>query len=591
MDQHHCGTIVYAEPSYAAFYPSGFMGDAESLSIEPAYSERPHCGRTSLRIEYSPKKYPSERWAGIYFSYPSYPFVKNGNWGEHPGRPVSGATRLTLWARSDRERTITLVSGGINLPPQPGFQYSDSFKYKSVCRLSRQWAPCTIEFDKELDDKSVIGAFAFSIRSDFFRSTTEPHDVIFLDDVMFNDDKLDEPRFVQSYLPLSYKPVGNRDGGKAPSNIAHTYDQALVLLAFLARGNEEDRRRAKLIADAFVLALENDRMFKREKARLRNGYASGDLIDPASGHTRLPGSFNENENMYFEDAFATGTLTGNMAWAGLALVQTHFILSSERDDKYLHAALKIGNWIIQNTMIPGEPYGFRGGFKNYDGAFVDLNWRSTEHNIDLVAFFDLLASAIGKNTREGRAWLERKAHAERFVESMWHKTESGDFLWTGTLDTTPRANTNVIPLDPQTWSVLGIQSEQYEPALDWALAHCRDSDKRGGYDFNCLDGDGTWWEGTAQVAAALKWLGRDQEAMPMLRKLRQAQIRKSYGYGALPAASIKRLSTGFSEDPTSREGDTYEVVYTNDPHIGATAWYIFSELGKNPFDLRARQQK
>jgi hypothetical protein len=34
-----------------------------------------------------------------------------------------------------------------------------------------------------------------------------------------------------------------------------------------------------------------------------------------------------------------------------------------------------------------------------------------------------------------------------------------------------------------------------------------------------------WWEGTAQLAAALRWLKRDREAVSILARLREAQLR------------------------------------------------------------------
>jgi hypothetical protein len=41
------------------------------------------------------------------------------------------------------------------------------------------------------------------------------------------------------------------------------------------------------------------------------------------------------------------------------------------------------------------------------------------------------------------------------------------------------------------------------------------------------------------------------------------------------------LTTGF--DRTYRNGKTVPVLYSNWPHIGATAWFIFAALGVNPY--------
>ena len=84
---------------------------------------------------------------------------------------------------------------------------------------------------------------------------------IFLEDVTIDLPRLDEPRFLQSYVPQDCPEGGSRNG-------AQIYDQALVVLAFLARGQPDDLRRADLIAAAMVAAQSKDRTFK--DGRLRN---------------------------------------------------------------------------------------------------------------------------------------------------------------------------------------------------------------------------------------------------------------------------------------------------------------------------------
>jgi len=142
-------------------------------------------------------------------------------------------------------------------------------------------------------------------------------------------------------------------------------------------------------------------------------------------------------------------------------------------------------------------------------------------------------------------------------------------------------NKSVIPLDVQTWSLLGTREPaQSTGALDWALTDCTERGSRDAFDFNCHDGDGAWWEGTAQVAAALWWLKRGTDATPMLARLRAAQLKDTPAAGALPAASRCGLTTGFYR---TRKGKTEPWVYTNWPHIGATGWFIFAALGANPY--------
>ncbi len=394
---------------------------------------------------------------------------------------------------------------------------------------------------------------------------------------------LDEPRFVQSYLP----------GGcalGAPENAAYVYDQALVLLALLARGTPEDLTRADLLAQTLVEAQRSDRTFR--DGRLRNAYTSGQVRDPRSGLTRLPGRWDTAQGRYLEDEYAAGSDTGNAAWAALALVQAHGMLPQGEGASYLSAARRLGAWIVRENRVDDFRGGFRGGVEGFEAppgsgeGQVPSLWRSTEHNIDLVALFGHLATAVGRDTAEGRSWLEQQAHARGFVEGMVVRDENGEHLQLGA-EPAGGINRAMVPLDAQTWSVLGLgEPERYRPALDWALLHCRAATPEHAFDFNCDDGDGAWWEGSAQAAVALHVLGRAHEAAPILAAMQAAQIGSGPAAGALPAATVCGLTTGLGKH--WHTGDTVTPwLYPDSPHIGATAWYLLALLGKNPFNLGA----
>ena len=404
---------------------------------------------------------------------------------------------------------------------------------------------------------------------------------LYLDDIAIDLPLTDQPRFLQSYVPNAC------DVGGAP-NTAHVYDQALVLLALLARKQPEDIRRAELIARAMVQAQRNDRYFRDN--RMRNAYASGELIDPHCGCARLPGKWSDSEKEFQEDEFAVGTDTGNMAWAGLALVQAHRVLPERPGAPYLAAALDLAEWIVDNSKVEDRLGGFRGGFEGFETdagkpveQFVSA-WRSTEHNIDLVALFRHLAYVVGKSDAEaGSYWTSQAAHARAFVESMWNTDDRDRHLWTGAQESSTKLNTAFLPLDVQTWAVLGLgQPKSYEKALEWALVHCT-SGRLSGFDFNCgPEPDGVWWEGTAQVAAALKQLNRGSDAKLILEALSANQIQGGAASGAIPAASVCGLTTGVIKLWRST-GERKPWLYSDQAHIGATAWYLFAMLGKNPY--------
>lgn len=549
MDARHREVTVYREPAESSYLPSGAMGDPD-LTIEAGYLQQPFEGRSSVRFTYRPSRKSSQGWAGVYFQYPER------NWGECAGRDLRGASRLTFWARADHPTRAIFKSGGINRYPwhDPAKPFMDSYGPLSTgkVKLTREWQRFAIDL-RDSDLSSVIGPLVWiSELGDGFEERS-----VFVDDVVIDKASLDEPRFVQSYL--------------SGSDIAHVYDQALVCLAYLARGRPDDLRRARLIADALVLAQAKDRTF--HDGRLRNAYRSGELLDPCTHQPRLPGFWKPNEKRFLEDRYGAGSDTGNLAWAGLALVQADARLERSADRPYLAAARGLGRWIVANHRVDDALGGFSGGYEGFDQKPEKRTYRSTEHNLDLVALFRLLARSAPGGGVTGEGWAAQAEHAERFVQAMWNRSPQPLHLWTGTKPNGVEVNTAAIPLDVQAWSVLALEPRRHEAALEWALRHCRAGELPAALDFDCGDGDGAWWEGTAQAAAALVLLGRRADAAPLLSALRGAQIVGGPAAGGMPAASKDCLTTGFGWS------------YPHDAHIGATAWYVFAELGKNPFDL------
>ena len=313
MDMYHKGASIYGEPEFAEYYPT-IIGDQKAISINPAFKKNPRFGASSLRIGISPDIYPRDGWAGVYFLYPE------GNWGRYPGRNLTGAKKISLWARADWPIEVELTAGGVNRTNQkdPDLAQFDSFGPLKTgpIEITRTWKNYEISLNGQ-DLSSVIGAFAILIKW----KRGDEDNAIYLDNLMIDLPKLEEPRLLQSYVPAE---CDTRNA----SNIANTYDQALVLLAFLARVQPDDMKRADILACAFVQAQSHDRTY--HDGRLRNAYASGELIDPHLGNTRLPGRWDTHANKFLEDTYAVGSDTGNMAWAAIALVQTHALFYRTR---------------------------------------------------------------------------------------------------------------------------------------------------------------------------------------------------------------------------------------------------------------------
>ncbi|MBP9733148.1 MAG: hypothetical protein KBD07_02085 [Candidatus Omnitrophica bacterium] len=139
------------------YFPSGWMGDYADVSFESAYLQNPHSGSTSIRIAYSNKATQGARWTGIYWQNPA------NNWGNRPGGyDLTGATKLTFWARGDKggERLEEFKMGGMT------GEYSDSdLAGIGPLVLTQEWKQYTIDLDGK-DLSSITGGFAWAANID-----------------------------------------------------------------------------------------------------------------------------------------------------------------------------------------------------------------------------------------------------------------------------------------------------------------------------------------------------------------------------------------------------------------------------------------
>ncbi|MFX1517255.1 MAG: hypothetical protein ACFFC6_13205 [Promethearchaeota archaeon] len=566
MDKYHTSFDVYSDKDAGGnhFIPSGRMGDWGDIIFEAGCTTNPHSGATCIRIHYSGAGSQAQNWAGIYWQ------STESNWGESKGYDLTGATRLTFWARGARGgEKMEFKIGGINRTPHHDRNkpYQDSFGPMStgIITLSRSWRQYSIDLRGE-DLTNVIGGFCW---------VTNIHQnprgcLFYLDDIYLDKKRPGELRFLLSYETTA------ASADKYIRNVAFLYDNAISMIAFMARGTGEDLSRAKIIADAFLYAQNHDRHFT--DGRLRNAYQTGDLADFLTGKARLPGWWEEDEKSWFEDEYQVSSYAGNLAWVIIALIQFY---GSEGGIHYLNAAERLGDWIFENCYDSSGLGGYMGGYegweptpKNPEKGQTKLTWKSTEHNIDTWCAFMKLYE-ITSNTN----WQERAIHAKKFVEAMWNESE-GHF-WTGTkrycLEEQDIINKDALPLDVNTWGLMAIGNlEKFGVVVGWAEKNCYvDTCPKGcgfkGFDFN-NDKDGVWFEGTSQMCITYQLLGEVHKSEKLLGEMRKAQakVKNYYGKGIV-AACHDGLTTGF------------EWVYNNRPHIGATAWFIFAERGFNPY--------
>ncbi|MFS0853172.1 hypothetical protein [Microbacterium sp. 179-I 3D4 NHS] len=324
------------------------------------------------------------------------------------------------------------------------------------------------------------------------------------------------------------------------------YDDALVVIAYTARGLPDDIRRAETIGETLLFVQANDPI---GDGRVRTSYEPHGI---RQGRMEITGP---------------GTFTGNQAWVGMALAR---LFDATGDERYLDGALRIADWIQTNTAdMVRAPYGYTGGQTD---AGASLTWKSTEHNADIAGFFGQLAQLTGDPV-----WTERSSVAAGFVAAM-HSADG--HVDTGTLLDGSTVNTRPIPLDAQTWTSLATGDPRYDTALDWTLAHLIGTDgPYTGPGISDVDTSKVWFEGSGHLALALKLRGAEGDAdraETLLDSIRLGQRDAVNGDGkGIVAASTDGLDSGF--------GDLYYASL----HTGATAWYLLAAAGENPFVLPA----
>jgi hypothetical protein len=345
------------------------------------------------------------------------------------------------------------------------------------------------------------------------------------------------PRLVQSFTGGVL--------GRQHFTASETYDDALVIDAYLAAGTPAGRSRAAVIGNGLLYVQAND---PQHDGRVRAAYTPAPL--------RTAG-----------DVTATDTASevGDMAWAGQALVQLYAVTGRKA---YLTGAEAIGNWVQAHCYDTRGPGGYTGG-ETADGQKIE--WKSTEHNIDLYAFFSMLAAET-----HDPAWSARAAWARRFVAGMWDAGQGRFYVGTTTDGTTP--NDGVLPEDVNSWSYLALRDPGYAASVGWDVRNLAVS--AGGFSgvsFCSADRTGVWFEGTAHLADALELRGQPGDGATAARYLSDIYYAQNNGLDNDGRGIIAASRNGLSD---CGGGSYYASL-----HTGATAWYILAVAKIDPFAL------
>ena len=591
------GTVdVYTDADAAGnrFAARGEFDDLQAgrvAAMDEISTSAPCFGITCITATFDPG---SALWGGWYFLngvLGSADRQPSPNWGGRPnaGYGLSGATALRFWARGAvGGEVVHFFAFGVGNTAAPFQPYPDSAAKVEfpggALKLTTMWTQYTIPL-AGLDLHYVLGGFGWMANA-VESNRLQPPLTFYIDNIQYLKARPNDSRLLVSYKTI--KSTNSFD--MVVRNAAYVYDNAVAMIAMIAAG---DLARAKTIADALIYAQNNDRFFT--DGRVRNAYQGGDIALPPGwlpnnlpGTVRMPGWYDAGHTAWFEDQTQVSTNTGNVAWAGLALLDMWEITKTPT---YLTAVEALGNWVLSNASetrggAAGLLGGFTGGFDGWEngaargglavgacasGVLVNGQckrlYKSTEHNIDLYSMYSRLYLADGNPK-----WATAAQQAKHFFLSMW---EGGKF-WTGTAEDGVTLSTDVIPLDIQVWSLeaLGTEAQAYQQSLGYIESHHKTS---LGYGFkqdggnSC--GDSTWFEGTSQVALAYLLTNNPSKWRSILDGVHSVQTKD----GGIPATDGACLNTGFTLD----DGSPWE--YFPRVHVGATGWLALAENGVNPY--------
>lgn len=370
---------------------------------------------------------------------------------------------------------------------------------------------------------------------------------------------------------------GEKEAGSGAAAHAYLYDNAVALIALAEAGA---LWHAFKIADALVFAQTHDRVFK--DGRLRNAYTSGDpksdsgrSITGGKITIRLPGFWKDGH--WREDYYTVSTSAGNMAWVLIALCKAASVSDADKKTEYLNAAIKAADFILTLKSPEG---GFTGGYEGWDEEQTKVSYKSTEHNLDLVAAFRIIADAVrNEDSKRAMEYESAAAHARAFVMSMYDKKLS--CFYTGTEADGKSVSEGVIPLDSNTLAILALGKELTDTDNILSFIEERMS-VGGGFDFSAGDLDGIWNEGTAQMAVCYNEAGKADKYENVMKYL-VTQSRKD---GSMPAADRDGVSTGFFVS-----GSDTPWEYHNIQSIGATGWYALAQLKINPLGRQTQNNE
>jgi hypothetical protein len=296
-------------------------------------------------------------------------------------------------------------------------------------------------------------------------------------------------------------------------DVCYTYDQGVAAIAFLARNDVASARA---------------------------------VLDVMAGLQQPDGSWPHAYLCSTQQVLAAQTYVGAVSW--MVLAAAHYQARTGDPVRYRMMAESALYWAV--AFMRGDG-GINGG---RDAAGVPFDWASTEHNQDALA---------------GLAFFDFAQHAAAvhgfLTHAVWDAAEGR--WWQGRDDAADPLDVNPLGV-----MLLADASAPYGSALQYALQNHRSVQRWGkgrdranvdGFDFN-RDANDIWLEGTAQMAAALRVLGRTEEAAYFTAEL----VKTQEASGGLPY-SVNGSHNGDFRMSTA-------------PAVAATGWFILAAEQVNP---------
>ena len=126
--------VVYGAGADVPYIPSGYMGNAAAIKMDPNSTDKPRSGKNCLKVVYT----AGDSWGGVVWQSPA------NDWGDKPGGwDLTGAKKLTFWARGAEGGETVSFQLGLYKKDKKYFDTGSGKLDKVV--LTPEWKQYTID--------------------------------------------------------------------------------------------------------------------------------------------------------------------------------------------------------------------------------------------------------------------------------------------------------------------------------------------------------------------------------------------------------------------------------------------------------------